>query len=156
MGLIANVGAVGAWELFYYQKILGVEPVELPFTTDKHILLVGATSSKVKPTWIRAGYLHQQIDGINIDDTVIYEGLQRTPSTAVDFDRKLIKLNSIDLIEFSKISNDYRLRFEPMRWITEVTLGIWMYTGTVSDSTEETLGAIRAKLETIEFKIDNL
>ncbi|MEH2357540.1 hypothetical protein [Nostoc sp.] len=167
MALLADIRAVGAWELFYYQKLSGnpqnrrikapiIDPVELPFITDKHILLVGALSSKAKPTWLRAGYLYQQIGGIHIDDTVIYEGLGSVPSTETDFNRSLVKLNSIDLIRFTQITNDYRLRFEAMPWIEEVTLGVWVYTGTVSDSTEETLGAIRAKLETLEFKIDNL
>ncbi|MEH2086120.1 hypothetical protein [Nostoc sp.] len=167
MALLADVGAVGAWELFYYQKLSGnlqnrrvkapiIDPVELPFITDKHILLVGASSSKAKPTWLRAGYLYQQIGGIHIDDTIIYEGLGTVPSTETDFNRSLIKLNSIDLVRFPQITNDYRLRFEAMPWIEEVTLGVWVYTGIVSDSTEETLGAIRAKLETLEYKIDNL
>lgn len=167
MTFAADISSPGAWEIFYYQKLTGnpqnrrikapiIDPVELPFTTDKHILLAGATSSKAKPTWLRAGYLYQQISGIHIDDTLIYEGLGQVPTTETDFNRRLIKLNSIELITYPRISNDYRLRFEAMPWIEEITLGIWIYTGIVSDSVDDSLQAIRAKLETIEFKIDNL
>ncbi|MEH2414480.1 hypothetical protein [Nostoc sp.] len=167
MTLQVDLKAAGAWELTYYQKHTGnlnnrriqaplLEPIELPYLTDKHLFLVGVASSKAKPSWVRAGYLYQQIDGIRIDDTLIYEGLGTVPSTEVDYNRRMIKLNAIELVQFSKITENYRLRFEAMPWIQEITLGIWEYVGTESDSTEDLIQSVRAKLETIEFKIDNL
>lgn len=167
MGLVVDLTTVGAWELTYYQKHVGdtnnrrikaplIEPIELPYLTDKHIFLVGASSSKAKPSWLRAGYFYQQIDGIRVDDTLIFEGLGAVPSTEVDYSRRMIKLNAIELVTFPKITNDYRLRFEALPWIEEITLGVWEYVGTESDSTEDLINAVRSKLETIEFKIDNL
>lgn len=167
MGLVVDLTTLGAWELTYYQKHVGdinnrrikaplIEPIELPYLTDKHIFLVGASSSKAKPSWLRAGYFYQQIDGIRVDDTLIFEGLGAVPSTEVDYSRRMIKLNAIELVTFPKITNDYRLRFEALPWIEEITLGVWEYVGTESDSTEDLINAVRSKLETIEFKIDNL
>lgn len=93
MSLNLDLTGLGAWELTYFQKIQGdaqnkryrlplIEPVEIPYLTDKHLFLVAATYSKAPPTWQRAGYLYQQIDGIRIDDSVVFEGLGSNNSTA--------------------------------------------------------------------------
>ncbi|MBH8561640.1 hypothetical protein I8748_05510 [Nostoc sp. CENA67] len=167
MTLQLDLTAVGAWELTYYQKLVGnpqnrriraplIDPVELPYLTEQHIFVVAASWINAKPTWIRAGYFYQQIDGIKIDDTVVFEGLGQIPSTQVDSTRRLIKLNAIELVIFPQLTNSYRLRFEALPWIQEVTLGVWEYRGTQSDTTEDLINAVRSKLETIEFKINNL
>ena len=165
MTLNLNLTGLGAWELTYFQRIQGnpeykrfrapmIEPVEIPYLTDKHLFLVGATYSKAPPSWQRAGYIYQQIDGIRIDDAVIFEGLGSNSSTAVDANRQLVRLNTIQFVDFTQLTETYRLRFEALPWIPEITLGIWEYVGTESDTTEDLLNAVRAKLETIEFKID--
>lgn len=167
MTINLDLTAVGAWELTYYQKLVGnpqnrriraplIDPVELPYLTDKHVFLVGASWLNAKPSWVRAGYFYQQISGIHIDDTVIFEGLGQVPSTEIDGTRHLIKLNAIELVIFPKLTSNYRLRFEALPWIEQVTLGVWEYLGTEIDTTEDLVNAVRAKLETIEFKIDNL
>ena len=131
-----------------------IEPVEIPYLTDKHLFLVAATYLKAPPTWQRAGYIYQQIDGIRIDDSVVFEGLGSNSSTAVDAQRQLLRLNTIQFVNFVKLTETYRLRFEALPWIPELTLGIWEYLGIESDTNEDLLNAVRAKLETIEFKID--
>ncbi|NHC37945.1 hypothetical protein [Scytonema millei] len=133
-----------------------IDPIELPYLTHCRIFLVGATSFKAKPSWYRAGYLHQQIDGVAVDDSVVFEGLQSTPTTAIDGSQRMIPLNSMQLVVFPKLADSYRLRFQPMRWLKELTLGIWEYRGIESDSTEDLIQVVRAKLETIEFKVDQL
>lgn len=167
MTLQLDLTAMGAWELTYYQKLVGnsqnrraraplIDPVELPYLTDSHVFLVGAAWLNAKPTWIRAGYFYQQISGIHVDDTVVFEGLGQVPTTEVDGTRRLIKLNAIELVMFPKLTSSYRLRFEALPWIEQVTLGVWEYRGTETDTTEDLINAVRSKLETIEFKIDNL
>jgi hypothetical protein len=164
--LVANFTQLGAWELTYFQRLTAVKtndygrsspriyPVELPYLTHCHIFLVGATSLKAKPSWYRAGWLYQQVDGISINDSVVFEGLESSPTTAADVAQKLIPLNTMSVAIFPKLADSYRLRFVPVRWLEEVTLGIWEYRGTESDSTEDLIQAVRAKLETIEFKIN--
>lgn len=167
MTINLDLTAVGAWELTYYQRVVGnpqnrlikaplIDPIEIPYLTDQRIFVVGASYLSAKPSWARAGYLYQQIDGIRIDDTVVFNGLGQIPSTEIDYARFLINLNNIQLVIFQQITESYRLRFEPLPWIPEITLAIWEYRGTESDSTEDLLNAVRSKLETIEFKIDNL
>ena len=57
---------------------------------------------------------------------------------------------------FPKLTSSYRLRFEAFPWIEQVTLAVWEYRGTETDTTEDLINAVRSKLETIEFKVDNL
>jgi hypothetical protein len=165
MSLNLDLTGFGVWELTYFQKFQGdaqnkryrlplIEPVEIPYLTDKHLFLVAATYLKAPPNWQRAGYLYQQIDGIRIDDSVVFEGLGSNSSTAVDAQRQLLRLNTIQFVNFVKLTETYRLRFEALPWIPELTLGIWEYLGIESDTNEDLLNAVRAKLETIEFKID--
>ncbi|ARV63376.1 hypothetical protein BZZ01_32780 (plasmid) [Nostocales cyanobacterium HT-58-2] len=160
--LNVNLTQLGSWELTYFQKLqspsgnTSIESVELPYLTDCHIFLVGATSLRAKPTWYRAGWLHQQINGVAVDDTVVFEGLERIPTTTVAATQRVIPLNSMQLVIFPHLTSAAQLRFEPVRWLRELTLGVWEYRGVQSDSTEELLQTVRTKLETIEFKIDQL
>jgi hypothetical protein len=164
--LNVNLTQLGSWELIYFQKLIAnntedykfgapyLYPVELPFLTNARIFLIGATSLKAKPSWYRAGYLYQQIDGVAINDSVIFEGMQATPTTAIDASQRVVPLNSIHLVIFPKLADSYRLRFAPVRWLKELTLGIWEYRGIESDSTEDLIEVVRAKLEAIDFKLE--
>ena len=102
-----DLTAVGAWELTYYQKLVGdfqnrrvraplIDPVELPYLTDSHVFLVGASWLKAKPSWIRAGYFYQQISDIYVNDTVVFEGLGQVPTTEVDASRSMIKVMQLN------------------------------------------------------------
>lgn len=160
--LNVNLTQLGSWELTYFQKLvinnneISLSPVELPYLTNARIFLIGATSLKAKPNWYRAGWLHQQIDGVAINDSVVFEGMGATPTTAVDASQRLIPLNSLQLVIFPKLVDSYRLRFHPVRWLKELSLGVWEYRGNASDSTEDLIQSVRAKLETLEFKVDQL
>lgn len=167
MSLNANLTGLGVWELVYFKKLVGdkenrkrglpyIFPVEIPYLPESRIFIVGASSLKAKPTWYRAGYFHQEIDGVKVDDTVVFEGLGRVPSISVDATTEVIPLNVVKLIVFPKLANSYRLRFESVPWLEELNLAIWEYTGVESESTEDLLEAVRAKLEVLEFKIDQL
>jgi hypothetical protein len=167
MGIVDVVG-IGKWELTYFQKVIGksynsrqvgsIEPIELPYLTEVSNFLVGASCFKSKPNWRRAGFLFRQLENVSIDDTVIFEG-ERLPFISVDAENKLIDLNKVQLATFSKSPSSFRLRFEPFKWIPEITLAIWEYRGNESDVDNvdnQSIEAIRAKLETIEYKIDQL
>lgn len=165
MSLNVDLSASGAWELMYYQKLSAdprtrskpyLDPVELPFLTESRIFIVSTFSLKGKPTWYRAGYLSRQIEGINIDDTVVFEGLGRVPTTTADYGHVMIPYNLSKVVIFPFIGGNHSLRFEAMPWIYDLNLGIWAYTGVESDSTEDLIEAMQAKLETIEFKIEQL
>lgn len=155
--LNANFTRLGSWELTYLQKFSSkqkLEPIELPFLTDCHIFLIGATSLKAKSTWYRAGWLHQEIDGVAVDDTAVFEGLGRVPTIAIDASQRAVPLNSMQLLIFPRLTSATRLRFEAVPWLRDLSLGIWEYRGSESDSTEDLIEVLRAKLESIEFKLE--
>lgn len=166
MSLSLNLSGIGNWELIYFQQFVGdgqqrrlgnpfIEPIQLPTTTTSHVFLIGASYLEAKPSWSRAGWFYQEVGDINIDNSVIFEG-DRSPTTNIDTNRQLIRLNTTQLIIFPKLSDSYKLRFEPFPWIPKITLAVWEYLGTETDTTEELINAVRAKLETIEIKIENL
>jgi len=168
MGLSFNPSELGAWELTYSRELVGVEPelrgvrvpyiepVEIPYIPTSRIFLIGTFSLDAKPTWYRAGYLTQEIRNIQISDTVLFEGLPGQPDTTIDGSNHIIGLNRIQLIVLPKYSSNFSLRFEAVAWLKKLTLSIWEYRGGESDSTEDLIQAMRAKLETLEFKIDSL
>jgi hypothetical protein len=167
MALSFNPSELGAWELTYSRKLVGVdptrgvkvpyiEPVEIPYIPSSGIFLVGTFSIDARPTWYRAGYLTQELRNVQINDVVLFEGLPGQPDTTVDGSQYIIGLNRIQLIVLPKYSNNFSLRFEAVAWLKKLTLTIWEYRGQETDTTEELIQATRAKLETLEFKIDNL
>lgn len=164
MNLNIDLSSANAWELLFHQKFSVnplyrvkpyLDPIELPFLTESRIFLVSTFSIRSRPTWYRAGYFSRQVEGIRIDDTVVFEGLERIPQTTADYGQTLIPLNLTKVVIFPKIPGSHRLRFEAVPWLSEFTLGVWEYKGIESDSTEDLIEAVQAKLEVIEFKIDN-
>lgn len=176
MALLFNPSDFGAWELVFQRRLQQsttddlpfgiqrprsvrvpyIDPVEIPLTPISHIFLIGTFSTTAKPTWYRAGYLYQEILSVRIDDAVVFEDLNSVPQTSIDASSQIIGLNKVQLVIFPKYSSNFTLRFEAAPWIKSMNLTIWEYRGTESDTTEELIGIMRSKLETIEHKIDNL
>ncbi len=169
MSLSFNPSELGSWELVYSARLTNqnpdqpvgvripyIDPVEVPLIPTSRIFLIGTFSREARPSWYRAGYLTQEIIGVSISDEVVFEGLPGTPSTAIDGNSRIIGLNRIQLVIFPKYSSNFRLRFDAVAWLKSLTLSIWEYRGEETDTTEELIQAARAKLETIEAKIDNL
>ena len=168
MALSFNPSDFGAWELTYAKKLVSannqpsglflpyLDIVEIPYIPTSGIFLVGTFSLEAKPTWYRAGYLTQEIRSVKINDSVLFEGLPGSPDTTVDASTQVIGLNRIQLVILPKYSSNFSLRFEPVPWLKKLSFTLWEHKGTETDSVEELLEATRVKLETIEFKIDNL
>lgn len=130
-----NLQGLGKWELVYSgnfslaESAKSLEPIEIPLLADNRYLIVGARSTLAKPKWIRAGYLTQFLENINVDDNVIFPGTGN-PGNTVDTDTKLIKLNVIQLVVFPDLSSShYRLFFTPVHWLKNLNLSIWQFTG---------------------------
>lgn len=129
-----NLQGLGKWELVYsgnfslVENAKSLEPVEIPLLADNRYLVVGARSTLAKPTWIRAGYLTQFLENINVDDNVVFPGTGN-PANTVDIDTKIIKLNVIHLVIFSDLASTYRLFFTPVRWLKNLNISIWQFTG---------------------------
>ena len=156
----------GAFRLVYAQKLIGdkrnaeirapmIDPIELPVTIASRILIVSAASIKARPSWRVAGTLFQQVGGVGIDDSITY-GFGPSGASVVDVGQRRILLNNTELHVFPKFATEHRFRFEAVRWLPEVTLGIWEYIGTEADTTEELLQTVKVDLVRIEAKINQL
>ena len=125
---------LGKWELVYSgsfslaEGAKSLEPIEIPLLADNRYLVVGARSTLAKPKWIRAGYLTQFLENINVDDNVVFPGTGN-PGNTVDTDTKLIKLNVIQLVVFPDLATTYRLFFTPVTWLKNLNISIWQFTG---------------------------
>ncbi|MBC7971539.1 MAG: hypothetical protein H7Z11_15695 [Verrucomicrobia bacterium] len=165
--LNVDLSGLSSWELSYSQKLVGdpanyrrkpkipcIAPLEIPFLFDSRIFLVGA--SNLQKTWFRAGYLYYEVEGIKVDDRLVFTDFPSAASTAADASRHLVPLNSLDLVVFPRLSDQVRLRFEAVPWLEALTLAIWEYKGRESDSTEDQIEALRSQVATLDFKLDNL
>jgi hypothetical protein len=139
--LPVDLQGLGKWELIYFGNLQrqqgqsSIEPLELPFLAENRYLTVGAGSTTARPTWIRAGYMIQFLENINVDNRVIFPG-SGNPGNTADAGTRLIKLNQIQIVTFPKLANSYRLFFQPVRWLTQLNLAVWQFTGTEIDVLE--------------------
>lgn len=152
----------GNFRLIYYQEHIGnsaykgykiplIDLIELPFTVESRILAVGASFIAAPPTWHTAGYLFQEIGGIALDDSLIFPGVGGGgPLAVLDATQKRITLNTIELHVFPRFASEHRYRFEPVRWLPRVTLGIWEYIGAESDSTETLITSLQSDVTQIK------
>lgn len=152
----------GKWELIYSSKLVpppggkSIDPVDLPFVAESRFLIIGATCISAKKTWNQAGYLTQVLDQIAVDDRIVYPGLISPPANIADADCKLIPLNALKLVEFSSFSPQFRLHFRILPWIKSLSLAVWQFTGTESDTILEQVELARVDLLRVESKVDRL
>ncbi|KAM3102101.1 MULTISPECIES: hypothetical protein [unclassified Phormidesmis] len=162
-----DLSEAGNWRLIYYQQHVGdkskskirapmIDIIELPITIASRVLAVGASYLDAPPSWNTAGYFYQEVGGVSLDDTLIFPGLSGSSSSVLDGAKRRITLNTIELHIFPRLATEHRYRFEAMRWMPKITLGVWEYIGAESDTTEELLQALRVDLARIEMRINNL
>jgi len=136
----------GPWLLRYNRTLKGqplgepIAPVQINTFLRAKFLQVRVTI-RFKTHWYRAGWLSQ---------TVALNG------KSTDTAKALIALNQTHLIEFPTHNSGYQLRFEAVRWVPELTLMIWEYTGPEQDSTEELLQTLKVDIARLEYRIGNL
>ncbi|MCY7272384.1 MAG: hypothetical protein LH702_01225 [Phormidesmis sp. CAN_BIN44] len=162
-----SLSQTGNWRLIYYQlhvgdkanrntKIPMIEVIELPITVASRILAVGASYLEAPPSWYVAGYFYQEVQGIRLDDTLIFPGVTGGSGAVLDASKRRITLNTIELHIFNRLASEHSFRFEAMRWIPRITLGVWEYLGTETDSTEDLIQTLKVDLTRLEVKVDNL
>lgn len=86
----------------------------IPANLSQHTIRVYALSLEAKPTWWLAGRLTQLINTSGID----FEGSRWT-----------VPLKRLTLVQLPVLTTEYRLKFEPVRWITEIALTVEVYNG---------------------------
>ncbi|HEY9660517.1 MAG TPA: hypothetical protein V6C65_18845 [Allocoleopsis sp.] len=114
---------------------LPVMPYLLPFTIPdllpqgRNVVAFGAKSLNVPARWKKAGNLVSMATDVEIIDTLLYEELFTVDRTELDFEFKYVPLNSINLYRFQQIQPQLSLRFDPVPWIREISLAVWIFRG---------------------------
>lgn len=112
----------------------------IPLIFSDHITAVLVESSTAKPSWNFAGFLNQKVRlGLTVGGGLdSYYSLKRKAW-----------LRRITLIRYERLTNDYGLSFEPPKWITQVSIQIWVYTGIETDTITQQLNRIESMLESM-------
>jgi hypothetical protein len=109
---------------------------QVPVSIDRHILAVGSSSTKVKPTWNLGFYLVM---------VVAIPGIGMAEAISVP-----IRLG-LTLVRFPQIASEFKVKARIPRWHQEMSMTLWKYA--LSDSVAN-LAEIDATTKRIEFKID--
>jgi hypothetical protein len=170
MTLSLELTGSNKWSRLYYERHEGnpenrrirapyVEAFEIPFVLQRRVLAVTCTApvNEIRASWHTGGYLTQVYSGIDlmgVSQTIPTVG--GSPTVAVDGEKKRVGLNSVELVIFPLLAPQFYLFFEPVRWLKNLTFGLWEFTGAEHDSVLEQIEASRVDLARIEFKINTL
>ena len=151
------------WESIYSTSVAAVQvPIQngtylsspipeivVPLLLETFILAVSVTTNVPEnSSWRFAGYCNQKIS------TGLVVGGGQDATTVKG---QPLFLEQINLILFNKISTSYSISVKVPKWFTSAQLIIWQYTGTDSDSIEDSVNQIKnIDLPRIEAKIDAL
>jgi hypothetical protein len=117
-----------------------IDPILVPVLLDSRIIAITATSATAKPKWTYAGKARQKIQtGITVGGVV----------DAASVSVKKLSLDKINFLVFPSLAPTYALEIEPIWWLNEISLSVWIYTGVDSDTVTE-------QLNRIEFAIDEI
>lgn len=130
-----------------------IAPFELPLLFQQHILAITVVCSIAPPRWKTSGYLKQVYSGINLETTPELFTIG-SPASGVDAASKRIGLNTLELIKFPKLANDFYLWFDPVPWLPVLSLALWEFQGKEVDDLVELIETVKVDLVRIEEKIN--
>ncbi|WP_293126903.1 hypothetical protein [Microcoleus sp. bin38.metabat.b11b12b14.051] len=158
--LILQLTNPSNWEELDYQTLSGGLPLPdytLPIQLEKHIIACYCNSPSAEAHWKFAGWVSQKI----------FLGIGGVSSLGESVTYRKIWLKKTQLIIFQPLTSNYSLTFSFAKWLKDMEIGVWQYTGPVSDSVIQAIGsgnqqtvqgliAIQSRLQQIEIKIDSL
>lgn len=122
-------------------NVTGAFPLNTP------IIASYATCSTAKPTWNTAGWLYQNVQsGLSIGglaDASI-QGSKRVP------------LSRIQIHFWEKRMKNYQLTFKVPKWIYQISLKLWQYTGPIAEPDLDAIELTRIDVLRTEAKVDAL
>lgn len=121
-------------------KYYSIPNYSIPDTIDRHVLAVGSSSTKAKPTWNLGFYLVMlvRVPGV---------GNAETASTPIRL--------GLNLVRFPLVSAQYTLKARIPKWHQEMSLAIWKYVGVESDVLDR-LADLKPIVTRMEEKIDEI
>lgn len=114
---------------------------------DTSLIATFADSSSARPTWKTAGWLHQKIR-IGI---VIGGGLD---AEAQNSSRVMLGRTKVHF--FKKNVRNYGLSFVAPKWMQQLSLTVWKYTGAYANPELEAIDLARIDILRTEAKVDAL
>ena len=131
-----------------------IEPFEIPLLFESHILAITAIYNEARPRWRTSGYLKQVYSGINLEASSDILTVN-SPTSGVDAATQRIGLNTLEMVRFPKLAENFYLWFDPVHWMPKLTLFLWEFQGEETPSnTEELIDTVKVDLVRIESKID--
>lgn len=137
------------WDLDYAAdevipgRFTPIPPIEIPFLLQERLLVVAISSQSAKPHWTFGGTLIQQ------------HLLPDISSQPIDGHSVICRLNSIKLELMNDFTADYRLLYQVPKWIRDISISIWRYTGPVDSPILNQLGEIETEINQNQTRIDN-
>lgn len=113
---------------------------DFPISLESPIIGVVVSAVGEKETWNYAGKVFQKIFtgvtvGGNFDSYV---------------DSQSLFFKKVNVIRFNRLTTAYALTFRPPRWVTSITYRVFVYTGSIVDTTDQKLDLITRLLEFME------
>ncbi|OUL28275.1 hypothetical protein BV378_07585 [Nostoc sp. RF31YmG] len=155
---VLDLGNSANWEQLYFTSVdavgansalfVPIPPITVPILIESHIIALSITSTNAKSSWNFGGLLSQKVAlGLTVG------GL---PDSAAIQKYKLY-LNHLTLLILPKLTTNYSVEVAIPKWFKQVSLVLWQYIGTESDTTEDLINQIKnVDLPRIESKIDAL
>jgi hypothetical protein len=151
-GLDFDLTAPNVWEQVYDGAKTAVQPtpetyipiprITIPILLHERVIVVGTSSSNVKPNWRFSGTLSQRlvIPSLGI-------GL-------VDGHKETIRINALTLLVLPVLTPDYRLDLDVFPWIRDLSISIWRYIGPEVDELVQLIETVKVDILRVENKLD--
>jgi hypothetical protein len=116
-----------------------IQEISIPLIFNRHIIAIYAESATALGSWYTAGLLKQYVrSGLTVGG--VTDSINHT---------QRIFLKQIQIIYFRKIINldthneiDFTLGFVVPRWLKDISISIWQYTGLEQDTTENAIAEV--------------
>lgn len=149
-----DLTGAGVWEFLYDESREAQQPapgqyipiprVTLPILLQEKVIVIGTSSTKVRPNWKSAGTVTQRL---------------LIPSLGVgvvDGFRQNLRVNALTLVVFPQLTPDYQLDIDVHPWIRDLDISIWRYIGPEQNDIIELIQTLKIDVLRVEAKVDQL
>jgi hypothetical protein len=150
-GIEFDLTAPNVWEQVYDATQTTVQPtpetfipiprVTIPILLHERVIVVGTSSTAVKPNWRFSGTLSQRL---------VIPGLG---SGLVDGHKETIRINALSLLVLPMLTPDYRLDLDVFPWIRDLSISIWRYIGPEVDELVQLIETVKVDILRVEDKL---
>lgn len=117
-------------------RVYPIGSIGIPVLLSNPLIAVSMRNDALPPTWRFAGHARQAINA----------GLLVGAATTASFATKPLLLNKLNLLYFPTLTAEWALSIDIPKWILEVTITVFEYTGALNTTADE-IEEINAKLD---------